>query len=71
MIIANDPQRREHIHSAPDTPVPLAYITNDLWPKLGFLPIDPENPGVALIAVPLSTLPKLHGSGAWGIPGIR
>jgi hypothetical protein len=21
-----------------------------LWPKLGFLPIDPENPGVALIA---------------------
>ena len=22
----------------------------DLWPKLGFLPIDPENPGVALIA---------------------
>ena len=50
MIIANDPQRREHIHSAPDTPVPLAYITNDLWPKLGFLPIDPENPGVALIA---------------------
>jgi hypothetical protein len=23
---------------------------NDLWPKLGFLPIDPENPGVALVA---------------------
>jgi hypothetical protein len=22
----------------------------DLWPKLGFLPIDPENPGVALVA---------------------
>jgi hypothetical protein len=21
-----------------------------LWPKLGFLPIDPENPGVALVA---------------------
>lgn len=50
MIIANDPQRREHIHSAPETPVHLSYITNDLWPKLGFLPIDPENPGVALIA---------------------
>ena len=22
----------------------------DLWPKLGFLPIEPENPGVALVA---------------------
>lgn len=50
MIIANDPIRREFIHSAPDEPVPLSYITTDLWPKLGFLPIDPENPGVALIA---------------------
>jgi hypothetical protein len=50
MIIANDPERREFIHSAPDAIVPLSYITTDLWPKLGFLPIDPENPGVALIA---------------------
>jgi len=50
MIIANDPERRECIHSAPDTQVPLSFITTDLWPKLGFLPIDPENPGVALIA---------------------
>lgn len=50
MIIANDPERREFIHNAPDTLVPLSYITSDLWPKLGFLPIDPENPGVALIA---------------------
>ena len=50
MIIANDPIRREFIHSAPETNVPLSYITTDLWPKLGFLPIDPENPGVALIA---------------------
>ena len=50
MIIANDPIRREFIHSAPETNVPLSYITLDLWPKLGFLPIDPENPGVALIA---------------------
>jgi len=50
MIIANDPVRREFIHSAPEEPVPLSYITTDLWPKLGFLPIDPENPGVALIA---------------------
>lgn len=50
MIIANDPERREFIHAAPDSLVPLSYITTDLWPKLGFLPIDPENPGVALIA---------------------
>ena len=30
--------------------IPLSYILKDLWPKLGFLPIDPENPGVALVA---------------------
>ena len=50
MIIANDPERREFIHAAPEDLVPLSFITTDLWPKLGFLPIDPENPGVALIA---------------------
>ena len=50
MIIANDQERSEIIHNAPDHLVPLKYITTDLWPKLGFLPIDPENPGVALIA---------------------
>ena len=50
MIIAHDPVRRDHIHSAPDTLVPLSYIINDLWPKLVFLPIEPESPGVALIA---------------------
>ena len=50
MIIANDPERREFIHNAPDELVPLSYIITDLWPKLGFLPIDAENPGVALIA---------------------
>lgn len=50
MIIANDPERRDFIHNAPDELVPLSYIITDLWPKLGFLPIDAENPGVALIA---------------------
>lgn len=39
-----------YIHSAPNEPVTLGYILKDLWPKLGFLPIDPENPGVALVA---------------------
>lgn len=28
----------------------MKYILTNLWPKLGFLPIDPENPGVALVA---------------------
>ena len=50
MIIANDDERREFIYQAPDQPVTLDYILTDLWPKLGFLPVDPENPGVALIA---------------------
>lgn len=50
MQIAGDDQKREWIHSAPEEPVNLQYILKDLWPKLGFLPIDPENPGVALVA---------------------
>lgn len=50
LIIANDNERREFIHNASDELVTLDYILKDLWPKLGFLPIDPENPGVALIA---------------------
>ena len=50
MIIAEDPERREFIHNAPDTLVPLSYIIDDLWPKLGFLPLDPENQVIALIA---------------------
>ena len=50
MQIASDEQKRLFIHSAPETPVTLEYILKDLWPKLGFLPIDPENPGVALVA---------------------
>lgn len=50
LIIANDPERREFIHSAPEDFISLNYILTDLWPKLGFLPIDPSNPGVALIA---------------------
>jgi hypothetical protein len=50
MIIAEDQERREFIHNAPDTPVPLSYIIDDLWPKLGFLPLDPDNQVIALIA---------------------
>jgi len=50
MLIANDPKRRIHIEKAPEKLVPISYIINDLWPKLGFLPIDPENPGIGMIA---------------------
>lgn len=50
MIIAEDQERREFIHNAPDALVPLSYIIDDLWPKLGFLPLDPENQVIALIA---------------------
>lgn len=50
MQIASDEEKRYCIHSAPNEPVTLDYILNDLWVKLGFLPIDPENPGVALVA---------------------
>ena len=50
MQIASDEQKRTWIHQAPNEPVTLQYILRDLWPKLGFLPIDPENPGVALVA---------------------
>ena len=41
--------RRQFIISSPDS-CTLEYIYNDLWPKLGFLPVDPENPGITLIA---------------------
>lgn len=50
MQIASDERKRTWIHEAPSEPVTLQYILRDLWPKLGFLPIDPENPGVALVA---------------------
>ena len=50
MAIAKDQERIEAILSAPDLPVPLDYVLNDLWPRIGFLPIDPENPGLVLIA---------------------
>ena len=50
MQIASDEEKRAYIHAAPDKPVTLQHILKDLWPKLGFLPIDPENPGVALVA---------------------
>ena len=48
--VANDPERRDIIHAAPDEPVPLSYVLDDLWPKLGFLPVDPNNEGFALVA---------------------
>ena len=45
MMIANDPDKRLAIFSAPDTNVPLSYVLDDLWVKLGFLPIENESLG--------------------------
>ena len=50
MAIAKDPERIKAILAAPDQLVPLSYILEDLRPRIGFLPIDPENPGLVLIA---------------------
>ena len=50
MIIANDPERRQYIEEAPDSDVNLEYVLEDLWPSLGFLPIDPDSPGIAIVS---------------------
>ena len=50
MVIVNDSDKRKYIDIAPDELVPLKYIIEELWPKLGFLPLDAKNPGIALIA---------------------
>lgn len=47
--IANNPVQRKFIQDAPDL-VSLDFILNVLWPQLDLLPLDPENPGIALIA---------------------
>ena len=36
--------------NAPDDFVNLEYVENELWPKIGFLPFDPENPSIILVA---------------------
>ena len=48
-IIHNSYKRCEDIRSAPDTLVPMSYLTDNLWQKLGFLPFDPQNPGIVRI----------------------
>ena len=48
-MIANDPARRQFILKSPDF-CQIEFIYNELWPTLGFLPADPENPGITLIA---------------------
>ena len=36
--------------NSPDHFVNLEYVETDLWPKIGFLPYNPENPSIILIA---------------------
>jgi len=36
--------------NAPDHFVSLEYVENELWPKIGFLPFDSENPSIILVA---------------------
>jgi len=36
--------------NAPDHFVNLEYVENELWPKIGFLPFNPENPSIILVA---------------------
>jgi len=45
--MASDKICMEAIENSPDELVPLSYVLNDLWPALGLLPPDPENPGSA------------------------
>ena len=39
-----------HIKAAKRAFVNLEYVENELWPKIGFLPFDPENPSIILVA---------------------
>ena len=49
-MVINDESRKEVLKGIPAMKQNIAYVVNDLWPKLGFLPIDETNPGTALIA---------------------
>ena len=49
MIMTSDDERRKHVHHAPDANVNLSYVLSDLWKNLGFLPLEPDNPGAALL----------------------
>ena len=48
MAMAHDPDKFEAILSAPDQPVPLDFVLNSFWPRLGLLPMEPENPDLVL-----------------------
>jgi len=47
--MTSDDERRKHVHHAPDANVNLSYVLSDLWKNLGFLPLEPDNPGAALL----------------------
>ena len=50
VLIAKDEAKRQAIIDLPETNVTLSFVLENLWIKLGLLPLDDENPGIALIA---------------------
>jgi len=48
MVMAQDPDKFETILSVPDQPVPLDFVLNQFWPRLGLLPMEPDNPDLIL-----------------------
>ena len=48
MAMAHDPDKFETILQAPDAPVPLDFVLNSFWPRLGLLPMEPEDPDLVL-----------------------
>ena len=48
--VINTHKNREILRNIQDGQKNITYIIEDLWPKLGFLPVDANNPDTALIA---------------------
>ena len=49
-MVINDESHRAILRDIPDIKQSISYVISNLWIKIGFLPIDPSNPGTALIA---------------------
>ena len=48
--VIEDEEHQNALKSIPSTKQTIKYLISDLWPKLGFLPIDDHNMDTALIA---------------------
>jgi len=49
-MVINDDAHKNVLNEITGIKQNISSVLNDLWPKLGFLPIDKTNPGTALIA---------------------